>query len=262
MFEFETISHRGPAMEVDYHICPWDRPILGVETAAIAALTLHDAAAAGEEFQVFRSWCGSRDVRLVSSRLPHDDLAAIGFLESQGFRFIELNYHPKSNGLAAYRADDAVSIVSTGVDERDELIALAGKMFDYGRLHADPMVGARLGNLRYAAWLRNAFVAPHQDVLAFVVEGRKVGFVVVESPSPVARFWSLIGISSEHRGRGLGRRIWRSLLAYHHAEGVEEVSTSISSLNTPVLNLYASLGFRFPAPTATLHWCPAGRLES
>jgi hypothetical protein len=48
------------------------------------------------------------------------------------------------------------------------------------------------------------------------------------------------------------------MLAFHRREGVQEVSTSISSHNVAVLNLYASMGFRFPAPTITLHWCPFG----
>jgi hypothetical protein len=46
------------------------------------------------------------------------------------------------------------------------------------------------------------------------------------------------------------------LLRHHQGEGAQTVSTSISSHNVPVFNLYVALGFRFPAPSVTLQWCP------
>ena len=75
-------------------------------------------------------------------------------------------------------------------------------------------------------------------------------------------FWSLIGLAPGRQGSGLGKRVWRAMLRHHQEEGSDVVSTSISSLNIPVLNLYVSLGFRFPAPTMSLHWCPNGPLLS
>ena len=106
----------------------------------------------------------------------------------------------------------------------------------------------------------NAFRNPKQTVLTCRKEGRIIGFLVLEKPAPDKRFWSLIGLAPEMTGQGLGRRTWHSLLAFHAAEGVTEISTSISSHNLAVFNLYVSLGFRFPPPEITLHWCPAGPL--
>lgn len=77
--------------------------------------------------------------------------------------------------------------------------------------------------------------------------------MVVESPARELRFWSL-GLLAGQPGQGLGKRVWSVVLAMHHAEGVSEVSTSISSHNVAAHNLYASLGFRFPAPSITLQW--------
>jgi len=261
MFDVTKMRHSGPTLDLEYHLCPWDRPILGLESASISSLTLRKDERGAQEFGIFRQWCAENKVKLVSCRMPHDDISGIGFLEGQGFRFIELNYHPRRNGLNDFRADRLVDFRKVSQEDEDGLVALARETFDFGRFHADPMIGARLGNMRYAAWMRNAFRAPHQSVLEFLFEGHRIGFAVVEAPSPTERFWSLIGLAASHRGRGLGRRIWNALLAYHCVEGVRSVSTSISSLNVPVLNLYAALGFRFPAPTVTLHWCPFGPLE-
>jgi RimJ/RimL family protein N-acetyltransferase len=85
--------------------------------------------------------------------------------------------------------------------------------------------------------------------------------MVVEEPTLTSRFWSLVGLAPGLAGKGLGLRVWNAVLAFHHREGVHEVSTSISSHNVAVHNLYVRLGFRFPAPTITLHWCPFGSLR-
>jgi RimJ/RimL family protein N-acetyltransferase len=93
------------------------------------------------------------------------------------------------------------------------------------------------------------------------MDDRIIAFMVVEHPSPAERFWSLVGLAPGLAGQGLGRRVWQTMLAFHHGEGVHEVSTSISSHNVAVHNLYVSLGFRFPAPAITLHWCPFGPVK-
>lgn len=86
--------------------------------------------------------------------------------------------------------------------------------------------------------------------------------MIVERPTGTSWFWSLVGVAPELSGKGLGRRIWQAVLAKHYHEGVEEVVTSTSSHNVVVHNLYVSLGFRFPPPEITLHWCPFGPLQS
>ena len=105
------------------------------------------------------------------------------------------------------------------------------------------------------------FVNPGQSVLKCVMGHRTIAFMVVEKPTEATRFWSLVGLAPGLAGHGFGRRVWQTMLAFHHREGVTEVSTSISSHNTAVHNLYVALGFRFPPPAITLHWCPSGPLR-
>ena len=109
---------------------------------------------------------------------------------------------------------------------------------------------------------RTPFVIPDSGCSNACFDGRIAAFMVVERPTDSSRFWSLVALAPELSGKGLGRRIWCAVLAMHHHEGVEEVATSISSHNSIVHNLYVSLGFRFPLPEITLHWCPSGPLRS
>ncbi len=261
MFSYVEEHTETLALDLVYHLTPWDEPALGGATAAIARINLKAETNAVSAFRPFRDWCVFNEVKLVSCRLPHDRLRESGFLEGQGFRFIELNYRPWIKGLGHFSVDQDIEVHPAVPSDEAEICALAGRVFQTGRLHVDPMVGPKIGNRRYALWAANAFRHPGQEVLKCLMGGRIVAFLVVERPTAASRFWSLVGLAPELSGKGLGRRIWRALLAIHHREGVEEVSTSISSHNVIVHNLYVSLGFRFPAPDITLHWCPFGPLR-
>jgi len=185
------------------------------------------------------------------------------FLEQQGFRFIELNYRPILVGLDGFTTDRAIDVRQADPEDLQEISAFAGKIFTSGRFHVDLQLGPEIGNRRrYGAWAANAFHHPGQRVLKCCLDARTIAFMVVEQPTPASRFWSLVGLAPGLQGQGLGVRVWQAALAFHRSEGVKEVSTSISSHNVAAYNLYVSLGFRFPPPRITLHWCPFGPLRS
>lgn len=262
MFSYTTERSTGPGIDLSYHLAPWDRPILQGESAVISGVRLTDATTAEPTFAEFRAWCARHRVLLVNCRLDHERIAECGFLEARGFRFVELNYRPVLRDLSGFTPDPGLAIRDATPDDEAEIVAMASQIFDAGRLHADPEVGREIGDRRYAAWAANAFQNSEQQVLVCLQGNRIAAFMVTEAPSPTARFWSLVGLAPGLRGQGLGRRIWRTVLAGLAAEGVTEVSTSISSHNTAAHNLYVSLGFRFPVPAITLHWCPLGPLRA
>jgi len=261
MFSYTEHAIDLAPLAMRYYLAPWDRPFFPGNTAAISAITIRLPEQASDAFGAFRRWCKDEDVCLVSCRLPQDRLSECGFLEAQGFRFIELNYRPVCNDLSGYTPDPDIVIAPAAADEKGRISAIASTIFSTGRLHLDPQVGTAIGDRRYAAWVDNAFRNPQQTVLALRLNRQLAGFVVVEKPESHRRFWSLIGLAPGLEGQGLGRRIWRTLLASHASDGVTEVATSISSQNPRVFNLYVGLGFRFPAPEITLHWCPGGPLR-
>jgi ribosomal protein S18 acetylase RimI-like enzyme len=265
IFSYNEERLTTEAIELRYHLTPWDVPILGANVGAISSIQLRAEAAAECGYAVFRDWCEKLSVVLVSCRLPQAQLAECGFLEARGFRFIELNYLPLLVGLSNLsfeNADRQVEIGAADPQDEAEIAGIAGQVYDTGRFHVDPLLGPEIGNRRYQAWATNAFQHPGQTVLKCVLHGKIIAFMVVEEPAKASRFWSLVGLAPGLAGRGFGRRVWRAMLHFHQQEGVDVVSTSISSHNTAVHNLYVSLGFRFPPPSVTLHWCPFGRVSS
>jgi len=256
-FEYQTESIRTSALQLDYHLVPWDTQTVGVPVAQIAALTVTDAKQAARDYQVFADWCTRQRIELCSCRLPAERLHDSMFLEEQGFRFIELNYTPWLTGLQGRQfADDGVRLESARDQDRELLADMAARVLRQGRFHQDPRIDPALGERRYRQWMINAFARPTQQVLKCLLENEVAGFFVVEFPEPGHCFWSLTGLAPGLQGSGLGKRVWQAVLERHRSDGIDTVSTSISSHNTAVFNLYVSLGFRFPSPSVTLQWRP------
>lgn len=259
-FDYRLETIRTPALSLDYYLVPWDTEILGKPVAQISELRVSEPEQAAIDYQGFADWCRRENIQLCACRLPADRILDSMFLEERGFRFIELNYLPRLANLQSgqFPADEKIVVMPAEDGDRSTLADMAAQVFRHGRLHQDPRVDPALGDRRYRIWMSNAFTHPKQRVLKCVLDDAIVAFFVVESPEPRHRFWSLIGLAPGLQGQGLGKRVWQAVLRHHQQENVELVSTSISSLNVPVFNLYVSLGFRFPPPSMTLQWRPAG----
>lgn len=258
-FEYSIDTIRTPALHLDYHLVPWDIDILGKPIAQISEVRVSDAREAKRDIQPFLQWCAHQGIELCSCRIPASAMVESMFLEECGFRFVELNYQPILTGLQerlAITTDIRVELAA--VDDRGTLADMAAEVLRHGRLHQDPRIDPALGSKRYRAWMINAFEHPRQRVLKCSLDEAIVGFFVVEYPEPTRGFWSLIGLAPGMQGRGLGKRVWQAVIEHHRREGIHELSTSISSHNVPVFNLYVALGFRFPAPSITLQWRPSG----
>jgi ribosomal protein S18 acetylase RimI-like enzyme len=257
-FDHVTRSIRTAALQLDYFLVPWDTQILGKPVAQISELRVSDPLAAGRDYEEFARWCAQERIALCSCRVPAERVADSIFLEERGFRCIELNYLPRLEQLQSCSLpEDSLRVTAATPQDREPLADMAAQVFRHGRFHQDPRIDPALGDRRYRAWMWNAFERPTQRVLKCLEGDAIVGFFVIESPQPGNCFWSLTGLAPGLQGRGLGKRVWQAMLRHHQSEGADTVSTSISSHNVPVFNLYVTLGFRFPAPSVTLHWCPS-----
>ncbi len=262
VFDVVQETFEGRSLTLTCHLAPWDRPFFPGNTAGISTIRLGARDGAAQTFNRFREWCTNNEVRLVSCRLDQHRITECSFLEDHGFRFIELNYRPITNGLSRFQDDPEIVVAPADASDAVKISTFAGQTFKTGRMHADPEIGPEVGNRRYAAWVLNAFHHPDQHVYKILMNGRMIAYMVQEQPAPATRFWSFNGLAPGLTGKGLGRRAWQAMLAFNCREGAVEVSTSISSHNVAAFNLYVSLGFRFPAPAITLHWHPSGPAAS
>jgi len=138
---------------------------------------------------------------------------------------------------------------AAGFDRRPQLgslLEMCRDAFRHDRFHRDFNVERRHADLRYENWLKTLHAA--NQVYGLAWEGGSAGFIAREGGKLV-----LHALDAAHRGRGLAKHLWSCVCAELVRDGAGEISSSISVSNTPALNLYASLGFRFRNPSDLYH---------
>lgn len=250
--ETELIDTENLLMEF-FHV-PWDTEIFGFPVAQISRIELREPGACGDfaDFEQRREAIGAR---LVSCRLPHSQLRESMFLEDRGFRFVEMAYSPELDKLKQIDwPDDSLEIALADPADLLEIEKIAGQAFQNERFHVDPRLDSALGNKRYQVWVKNAVGHTTQRLYRISDGGELVAFFVTEQLLDGTCYWHLNAVAPASQGRGYGIRAWRAMILQAHAQGAERVRTTIVARNYRVLNLYARLGFRFPAPMMTFHW--------
>ena len=258
-FNREIQSIRSHALDLDYGHVPWDTDIFRFPVAQIDDLRIGEGDAAGA-FLRFENWRDEAGVRLVSCRLPHDRLAESMFLEDHGFRFIEMVYSPRLDGLNRVGlVENAPSISPATTSDIVDIEHIAASAFTTGRFLLDRRLDPVLSAERYRVWVRNSFDNERHTVLKATVDGQIAGFFITEDRPDGSVYWHLTAIAPGWQGRGIGAALWKSMMTRHFEAGRTAVETTISGHNAPVLNLYASLGFRFQPPSMTFHWTDGSR---
>jgi len=244
-----------PNLRLSARHVPWDSEIYGTVVAQVNDIEVLDADGATEDFEAFEAWRQAGSVGIVSCRLPHDRLRESILLEQRDFRFIEMVLHPRVQLSGDPPPPDAGLLIARA-EEADvaELVSLAERAFGHERYHVDPRLDPRLGDRRYGRWVRSSLAQESQSLLRVSDSGRTVALFIVEERPDRSVYWHLTAIAPEFQGRGYGRRVWRAMLRRHSLDGLREVTTTISARNTPVLNLYSQLQFRFDPPEMTFHW--------
>lgn len=258
-FEYKLQKIETPDLTIEYFKVPWDTEIIGRPVAEICSLLIRNESAAKLDFEVFKNWCENEKIILCNCRVDQDCSKEILFLQETDFRFIELHYLLNFRGLQSQNlATEEILVVEAELGDRERLAEIAGTIFEHGRFHQDLRLGRVLGNKRYRTWLLNSFERPTQKVLKCLLDNQLAAFFVVENPAPNHCHWCLVGMAPEFAGKGLAKRVWRGLMYWHQQNGIDVITTSISSHNLSVFNLYVALGFRFPLPQITFHWMPPG----
>ena len=174
-----------------------------------------------------------------------DPLASKEILLANGFYYCDTLIEPycRSADIRGFRHSSAGF---TATPSLGGLVAICRGAFRHGRFHRDFNVERRLADLRYENWLRALHEAG--KVYGLTWEGEVAGFIAHEGGKLV-----LHALGERHRGRGLAKHLWSAVCEDLARQGVAELSSSISAVNTPALNLYAALGFRFRNPVDVYH---------
>lgn len=243
-----------PHLHLTWSEAPWDSVIFGYPVLQIHKICVlsKDARKDFTEFEASRDGLGAG---LVSCRLPHDQLWESILLEEHGFRFIEMTFHPELDRLDEIDIPgDTLSITQATNRDLPEVLDIAGHAFHNERFHVDPRLDHSLGDLRYCNWVKSSLDHPSQRLYLVRDNSRLVAFFVTEMLQDGTCYWHLNAVSPQLQGQGYGRRAWQAMMRQARENGGRRIRTCIVARNFRVLNLYASLGFRFAQPHMTFHW--------
>ena len=166
-----------------------------------------------------------------------DPLACTRALHEHGFYYSDTLIEPHCQpGWLIEHPHPAVALHASPA--LAELEAIASGAFVHGRFHRDPYVPRAQAERRYQQWLGQLHAAG--KVWGVSMQQQVLAFIAVEGNQLV-----LHALAEGARGRGWAKYFWSPLCRLLFEQGHTELRSSISASNLAVLNLYASLGFKF-----------------
>lgn len=119
-----------------------------------------------------------------------------------------------------------------------DLLRISENAFIYGRFHRDFNIPTQYAENRYACWLKE--LSDTRNVYTLYYNTDLAGFIAVVENKLV-----LHALSQKYLGKNLSKYFWSKVCANLYTQGCIELLSSVSAANLSVVNLYASLGFRF-----------------
>jgi RimJ/RimL family protein N-acetyltransferase len=254
-----TFTPKTAGVEIVISEAPWDSAVFNTRVLQVERFQAKTTAAGEAAWREVSEWMSSRPVEIMSCRLPHDRMREAMILENHGFRFIEMVLHPQLDlqKKVLPRRDGKVVVEDAEEEDRQRICEIAASAFGVERYHMDPRIDSGLADERYRRWANSSFNHDSQQMFKVVYQEKIIGFFLVEDQPAGHVYWHLTAMAPEWQGQGLGYHTWVAMLHKHREDGWLRVSTTISARNSPVLNLYAKLGFRFQPPEMTFHWVKA-----
>lgn len=253
----DPVKLNSSALSLELRYLKWDSIVAEHHVLEINKIEIQDIQRAQIELKNVIQDLSSKDTALISCRIPHQFLTESMLLEAAGFKFIEVVLHPFMDRLSEKKfvVDETILIREAKETELENLSKIAQVCFTSDRFSVDHRIPDKFSGIRYKNWLLSCKNSSKQKVYLLSENMNTVGFFIVEEDLDSRNtYWHLTAISTSHQGKGLGRRCWEAMLLHYKLLNFNEVSTSISARNTPVLNLYSKLDFRFRNPEMTFHW--------
>lgn len=243
----------------------WDSVALNKRAFVVNKFKIHNKKVASHKLRELISIFEDSKISLVTCRLHHEAIFESMVLEDLGFRFIEMVLHPFCSSISERKFAQDQKIVLAEANSLDipKLCSIAESAFHHERFYYDYRLPRRVNDLRYKNWVIAADKHISQKIIKLSIETEIVAFFIIEedAKNKVAH-WHLTAVDPKRHGKGLGEKCWNKMLEYHQSQNFEKVETTIAARNTPVLNLYSKLNFRFHEPEMTFHWANINDFDS
>jgi hypothetical protein len=261
-----TVQHRelrpGKPALGSVALLPWDIEIFGFPVGEYQCGDREALAAAVVEVRnALTAWARQEAIAVCAASVPASNRELIALLPKFGFAFIDFCVQVTLPGLQAARIQASrYQLRRAQPPDADRIRQIACGAFQFGRYHVDPAFPRELANARYRQWMENALAESADCTLIYVIEDETgvQGFyhVIVDDGTADLR---LAAVDISMQGTLIGFDLYAGTLLRLKEAGVRQVVSKISCANTPVMNVYSALGFRFSRPEAVFHWHPKHR---
>lgn len=241
----------------DVACLPWDEAIFGFPVAELRipaeAPTRTDAPRLGVALEGFANTSGAEVVAVRCNALH---TAWLDVLCVAGFMTVDLAQDASYTRPRLELPKPRFGVRPAEPEDTSDLCRIAGAAFQFGRYHTDPRFPRVLANRRYVCWVRNALESRDPDNHVFVLgsQSQRLGFFHAVLCDGVADL--RLAATDPGLGVGLGLSLYSETLLALQAAGARRFVTKVSAANMGIVNLYASIGFRFSNPQYILHWHP------
>lgn len=187
-------------------------------------------------------------------KLPAPNVAALHYLEDNGFHFMEAQFHMKKS-LQNYITPKFKSCQKNTLEQREiekkaekwkDIIALmTNDMFHTDRIYLDPKIKKGVSCKRYQNWIMDLVHDSESHLYVYYHKDAAIGFGVVKINYEKKVVDVLLeGIFEKYQQKGFGYQMYDCALKSYQNLGLENLETARSSNNVPILNLDHAFGYK------------------
>ncbi|MBO6795098.1 MAG: hypothetical protein JJ895_14405 [Balneolaceae bacterium] len=232
---------------------PWDAKVLNKPALAILKI---DTASKNYE-SLLASFLASTTItgdEFYSARIPADNHQLKLALQNIGFQIVEHTLDVTSSSFDTNLAEELLQRIPVTTtpnvsDQLDAVKSIASESFNFGRFHEDPKITLEQASLRNRNWIDN-LISQGADFNILLKKEKAIGFMAwkVKEQDKAQLLFGGVKSNFQH----LSYSFWADTLLKLSTNA--SINTTISSSNTPVLNLYNYFGFHFTNPQFGLHF--------
>ncbi len=217
---------------------PWDTEFFGVATARVIGDTLTP-----DRAREIDQWCQSRKIRLLYFLARSNDVITTRTAEERGYRLVDLRTTFEKRLIdrvpAAHRAIGPFIPSDLPVLQR-----IARTSYTDSRFYHDGHIPRATCDRLFENWTTQSCQGQSDQVLVAREAGQAVGYVTCDLDA--ATRWAaigLIGVDESFRGKGFGRQLVESALAWAAQQGALGMTVVTQGRNIAAQRLYLQCGF-------------------
>jgi len=223
----------------------WDSEFFGFRIARVCKDTLTP-----DQVEQVDGWCRDNQVRCLYFLARADDSQTVKAVSQHRFLQVDIRITFEcilSQAPPPEQSDnpDDIRIRPVQPDDVPRLQVIARESHTDTRFFADSNFPRQKAEELYSTWITQDALGKAQAVqVAVSPMGQPEGYISWHfDPSRLSGQISLVGVSAESRGKGIGQKLVRAVLGWFRTRGASKITVVTQGKNQTAQRLYQKCGF-------------------